>query len=138
MNCTHLLNNLGFLLLIPFGQVNKNFEPISMGEMAANIEGWNVRGDQLYLYRMVPGVHIRKCDKRLANRKPCVISTARWLTTASRIIRYYVMCTLPSMVLKKLALFVVKAYAPFWFLVKSQLFTIHRSENVFQYISWIR
>ncbi|XP_017466070.1 PREDICTED: uncharacterized protein LOC108358985 [Rhagoletis zephyria] len=34
--------------------------------------------------------------------------------------------------------FVVKVYAPFWFLVKSQPQAIHGSRHVFKYICWIR
>lgn len=109
-----------------------------MGEMPANIDGWNVRGDQLYLYRMVLAVHSGKCEERLAHEKPGGISTARWLTTASRILRYYMTCSQPSVPLKKLAEFVVKVYAPFWFLVKSKPLAIHGSRNIFQYIAWIR
>lgn len=125
-------------MLIPIGQVNRNFGRITMGEMPENIDGWNVRGDQLYLYRMVRAVHTGVCDEKLASEKPGAMSTARWLTTASRILRYYVTCTQPSMTLKKVAEFVMKVYAPFWFLVKSQPLAIHGSRHVFRYISWIR
>lgn len=109
-----------------------------MGEMPANIEGWSIRGDQSYLYRMVRSVHTGECDDRLASEKPGAISTARWLTTASRILRFYVTCAKPPVILKKLAEFVMKVYAPFWFLVKSQPLAIHGSRHVFKYISWIR
>lgn len=109
-----------------------------MGEMPVNVDGWNVRGDQLYLYSMVLAVHTGECDDRLAVEKPGEISTARWLTTASRILRYYVTCTQPSMILKNLVQFIVKIYAPFWFLIKSQPLAVHGSRNVFKYISWIR
>lgn len=38
----------------------------------------------------------------------------------------------------KFAAFVAKAYAPFWFLVKSQPQSIHGCRHTFNYIVWIR
>lgn len=109
-----------------------------MGEMPSNIDAWIIRSDQRYLYRIVRAVDSGHCDDDLASAQPGVTSTARWLTTASRILRYYVTQAQPSNILRDLATFIVKVYAPFWFLVKSQALAIHGSRNVFKYISWIR
>lgn len=109
-----------------------------MGAMPDNIDDWNIRDDQRYLFRMVVAVNNGHCDERLASEEPGVMSTARWLTTGSRILRHYVTQERPSPTLKKLAEFVVKVYAPFWFLVKSQPQAIHGSRHVFKYICWIR
>lgn len=38
-----------------------------MGEMPENIDDWEIRDDQRYLYRMVVAVHTGVCDERLAN-----------------------------------------------------------------------
>lgn len=109
-----------------------------MGEMPHNIVDWDIRDDQRYLYRMVLAVNSGVCDEQLAQQKAGVISTARWLTSGSSILRVYVATQNPSQTLRKLAEFVVKVYAPFWFLVKSQPKAIHGSRNVFKYICWIR
>lgn len=109
-----------------------------MGEMPDNIDDWDIRDDQRYLYRMVLAVNSGVCDEQLAKQRAGKISTARWLTSGSSILRVYVATPNPSPTLQKLAEFVVKVYAPFWFLVKSQPKAIYGSRHVFKYICWIR
>lgn len=87
---------------------------------------------------MVFAVNNGCCDDSLATQKPGPVSTARWLTTASRLLRLYVSKTHPSDNLKNLVAFIVKVYAPFWFLVRSQPQAIHGSRHLFKYILWIR
>lgn len=103
------------------------------------VEDWkNLRGDQKYLYQMVLAINNGVCDEKLAQKKPGTVSTARWLTTAARVLRLYISKENPSQALKKLVQFIVKIYAPFWFLVKSKPQAIHGSRNVHQYITWLR
>lgn len=109
-----------------------------MGEMPENIDGWNLRGDQKYLYEMVRAVDSGVCSEHLASMKPGPLNLSRWLTTAARILRLYVTKPVASENLKKLAFFVMKVYAPFWFLVKSQPQAIHGSRHLFKYIQWTR
>lgn len=109
-----------------------------MGPMPNNIENWKIRSDQLYLYRMVVAVNTGSCDEILAAQKPGPVSTARWLTTASRLLRLYVSKSHPTEDLKNLVAFIVKVYAPFWFLVKSEPQCINGSRHLFKYILWIR
>lgn len=109
-----------------------------MGEMPVNIDGWSLRGDQKYLYDMVRAVDRGVCDDTLASMKPGPLNLSRWLTTASRVLRLYVTETVPSENLKNLAVFVMKVYAPFWFLIKSQPQAINGSRHLFNYIKWIR
>lgn len=109
-----------------------------MGEMPDNINDWDIRNDQRYLYRMVLAVNSGVVDEQLAEQSAGVISTARWLTSGSSVLRVYVATRKPSSVLRKLAQFVVQVYAPFWFLVKSQPKAIHGSRHVFKFICWIR
>lgn len=110
-----------------------------MGDMP-DIEGdWKkLRGDQKYLYRMALAIHTGVCDDKLASKKPGPVSTARWLTTASRILRLYVSKQNPSQALQKLVQFIVQVYVPFWFLVKTRPQAIHGSRNVHKYITWLR
>lgn len=109
-----------------------------MGPMPENVGDWKIRDDQLYLYRMVLAINNGSCDDKLAKQNPGPVSTARWLTTASRLLRLYVSKRQPSENLKNLVTFVVKVYAPFWFLVKGQPQSIHGSRHIFKYIVWIR
>ena len=60
-----------------------------MGEMQENINGWVLRGDQKYLYDMVRAVDSGVCDDHLASMKPGRLNLSRWLTTAARILRLY-------------------------------------------------
>lgn len=109
-----------------------------MGEMPENIDDWQIRGDQRYLYQMVKAIHSGVCSERLANMNPGPIQHARWLTTASRVLRGYVTKTNPSNDLMTITRFIMQVYAPFWFLVKSQPLAIHGSRHMFKYIQWIR
>lgn len=106
--------------------------------MPANIDGWDLRADQKYLYDMVRAVDSGVCDDHLASMKPGPLNLSRWLTTASRILRLYVTKPVASAKLKKFAFFVMKVYAPFWFLVKNQPQAIHGSRHLFKYIEWTR
>lgn len=102
-------------------------------------EDWkHFRGDQKYLYRMALAIHTGVYDDKLASKKPGPVSTARWLTTASRILRLYVSKQNPSQALQKLVQFIVQVYVPFWFLVKTRPQAIHGSRNVHKYITWLR
>ncbi|XP_036340639.1 uncharacterized protein LOC118750006 [Rhagoletis pomonella] len=118
--------------------VVSGFEAIAMGVIPENIGSWELRNDQRYLFDMVLAVNNGECDEYLASKSPGPVSTARWLTTASRLLRVYVSKESPSAELRNMVEFVVKVYAPFWFLVKSQPQAIHGSRHVFKYICWIR
>lgn len=110
-----------------------------MGPIPDLAQEWDkLRGDQKYLYRMVLAVHSGVCDDVMANLKPGPVSQARWLTTASRVLRLYISTREPSKELKKVVKFIVQVYAPFWFLVKTRPQAIHGSRNVHQYITWLR
>lgn len=107
-----------------------------MGEMPENIDGWVLRADQKYLYDMVRSVDSGVCDSHLGSIKPGPLNLSRWLTTASRILRLYVTKPTASEELKKLAIFIMKIYAPFWFLVKRQPQAVMGSRHLFTYIRW--
>lgn len=109
-----------------------------MGELPDNIHEWRIRQDQKYLYQIIQAINSGVCDARLASIDPGPISTARWLTTACRILRVYVSKTNPSQHLIEIVTFIIQVYAPFWFLVKNRPQAIHGSRNVFDYIRMLR
>ncbi|KAL4720726.1 hypothetical protein ACJJTC_009565, partial [Scirpophaga incertulas] len=76
--------------------------------------------DQQYLHKIVTAVISGEFPDDLKNRSPGKLSHARWLTRANRILRLYVGTDEPSENLKILATFVVKVYAPSWFLIKNK------------------
>lgn len=106
--------------------------------MPSSIEDWDIRNDQRYLYRMIIAIHTGVCSDTLASEKPGPVSTARWLTTAARILRLFVTTDKPDTALANITEFIMKVYAPFWFLVKSKPNAVDGSRNVFQYIIWMR
>ena len=59
------------------------------------------------------------CPEEVAQRKPGPVVQSPWLTTATRILRYYMSCPRPSPQLQHLAGFVMKVYSPMWFAIKA-------------------
>lgn len=104
--------------------------------MPENIANWELRSDQRYLYRMVRAVDSGICETDLADIKPGPVNLSRWNTMASRLLRLYVAKPSPSNNLQILVQYVMKVYAPFWFLIKSKPQAIHGSRHIFQYIQW--
>lgn len=66
------------------------------------------------------------------------MSHARWLTRANRILRLYVSTESPSEKLVTLATYVVKAYAPTWFAIKSHPSCKDGARHLFKLITTTR
>lgn len=54
----------------------------------------------------------------MAQRNPGPMAQSRWLTTANRILRYYVASPLPSSELLSIVRYIMFVYAPVWFALK--------------------
>lgn len=80
----------------------------------------DLSSDQKYLYEMCHAISSGYVSRDLALRAPGNMSHARWLTTANRILRLYVASEAPSANLLSLTTFVMRVYAPMWFLIKSR------------------
>jgi len=78
----------------------------------------NLSNDQAYLYDILKGVSSGTISDSLANRSPGKLNHARWITTASRIIRAYVCAQAPNEKLVVLAKFICSFYGPLWFEIK--------------------
>ncbi|KAJ6647767.1 Folylpolyglutamate synthase, mitochondrial [Pseudolycoriella hygida] len=78
------------------------------------------------------------CTIQLANIKPGSLNHARWLTCACRVLRVYVSTKEPSIALKTLTNYIIKVYAPVWFLIKKNWYCTNGSKNLFQLISYSR
>lgn len=100
--------------------------PVSFCAVAGNLPDLprnvidDLSTDQKYLYQMSNAVSTGFCAPELANRQPGKMAHSRWLTTANRILRLYISTLHPTENLKLLVNYVVKAYAPMWFLIKQQ------------------
>lgn len=109
----------------PIGKLLENCEERSVvqyqpipGELPdVTVEELSV--DQKYLYQIVLAVITGEFPTDLGNKSPGKMSHARWLTRANRVMRLYVSTISPSEKLVVLATFVVKAYAPTWFSIKT-------------------
>jgi len=76
--------------------------------------------DQQYVWEITNVVSNGYCPQALPKREPGALNHSRWLTTANRLLRFYVSTEDPSEGLKALAHYVVKVYAPMWFEIKSK------------------
>ena len=76
--------------------------------------------DQEYLYNIALAISNGKFTDGLAKQKPGGISHARWLTSASRILRLYAATLEPSKSLQKLTKFIMQVYVPVWFKIREQ------------------
>jgi hypothetical protein len=95
------------------------FEPIPLGFERTDPEDIeDLSEDQRLLLEYMYGVGCGKVDDKFVKRKPGPLNLSRWLTTATRILILYTRTLMPSETLKVIVTFIVKCYAPTWFLVK--------------------
>ncbi len=96
-----------------------NFEPVECGferPEPADIE--DLSDDQRILLEYMFGVSSGSVDDKFVMRKPGPLCHSRWLTTAIRILILYTRTVDPSETLKLLVLYIVRVYAPAWFVIK--------------------
>ena len=56
---------------------------------------------------------------RPVNTKPWMLKSFSWLTAANRILKLYEGIKIPSEKLQALVMFIIRVYAPMWFVIKS-------------------
>ena len=89
--------------------VHLSIEPIS-------IQIRDHRSDLFNIYEAISSEH---CRDDLALEKPRPVIYARWLTTANRLLRWYMATKNPNDDLVKLTTYVVHVYAHVWFNIKT-------------------
>lgn len=94
--------------------------------------------DQQYLYKICHAIQSGKVDTSLANMKPGPMVFSRFVTTACRVLRYYVSNDRPSRNLITLASFIIQVYGPMWFSIKSEDSIAMGPKHLFKYIQLIR
>ena len=94
--------------------------------------------DQKYLYEMHKSISTGVCSNALVHKNPGKLAHSRWLTTANRILRLYVGTEAPSQTLVTLVQFIMKVYAPAWFLIKFQSASEYGTINLFRTIEMMR
>jgi len=95
----------------------------------------NLSSDHKYLLDMCKAVSSGTCSQSLSNIKPGKMHHARWLTTASRLLRLYVATDNPSEALKTIVFFIVHVYAYVWFSVKYHPSIAYGSRNLWKLVS---
>ena len=76
--------------------------------------------DQQYLNDMCKAIKNGVCSLELSRKGPGTLSHAQWLTAANRLLRLYVSTLNPSDNLVTPVTYILKVYAPMWFLIKSK------------------
>lgn len=95
-----------------------SFNKVSFGDMPSAFDGLGLRDDQKYIYDIASAVCSGFCSPTLARRKPGDVNVARWLSTAARILRFYVSSSEPSIVLIQMVEYIMKIYIPMWFRIR--------------------
>lgn len=90
--------------------------------------------DQKYLYEICLAVKDGSYSTSLETRQPGKLCHSRWLTLANRVCRLYISTAHPSENLVKMTEFIVKIYAPMWFIIKSHLNFHNGPQHVFKMI----
>ena len=112
------------------------YVPIAADKINADVQ--DLSTDQQYLLEAYFAVSSGECNDSIANRNPGKIAHSRWLTTANRVLRLYMSSLQPSEALKAIAIFVMKVYAPMWFLIKCQPSLTGAPKHLFEMIKRIR
>jgi hypothetical protein len=147
----HLLQNLdgptsgpqGFTG--PIGKHIKSSENLEVVEFAPIVvelpeinESITLSTDQTYLLDICHAVSSGHCPPNLARMNPGKLSHARWLTTANRILRYYVGCKEPSDNLKIIVEFIMKVYSKMWFTIRNKPYCTEGARNLWMTIKLSR
>ncbi|KAL4708145.1 hypothetical protein ACJJTC_009924 [Scirpophaga incertulas] len=76
--------------------------------------------DQKYLIEICTAISSSSVSPNLASKDPEKLAHSRWLTCANRILRLYIGTAKLTKNLRDLATFIMKAYPPTWFDVKTK------------------
>ena len=113
-----------------------DFVPISI--TLPELERNSLSSDQKYLLDICTAVSTGYCLPDLALRNPGKLNHARWVTTANRILLYYVGCSEPSNKLQQIVEFVMKVYCQMWFTIKSKPSCTEGARHLWQTIHLLR
>lgn len=143
----HLLQNLDghtkgpYSYSGPIGSLLKNCEKMPVVKFKAIITTVpellpnDLSTDQKYLFQICGAIRNGNCSSGLAEKHPGVMSHARWLTTANRLLRLYIATENPSPNLVTLTEYIVKVYAPVWFDIKAKPLVYDGAKHLWKAIS---
>ena len=116
--------------------VNIHFTPITIEFI--NIDCSDLRNDQKYLLEIHRAVLQGVVNDPVFKRDPGALNHSRWLTTANRLLRYYVAQANPSRNFILVAEYVMKVYTPMWFKIKCSPFIINGAKHLHETIKKTR
>lgn len=91
--------------------------------------------DKKYLLGIYRAVSSGTCSDQIATMNPGRMHHARWLTTASRLLRLYVSAPKPTEGLLILIEFIMKVYVPVWFSIKCNSLVTQGAKHLFMMIN---
>lgn len=128
----------------PIGKQIQSCEKLQVIQFAAvqvelpDIVSESLSSDQKYLLDMCRAVASGNCPPSLAQVNPGKLNHARWLTTANRILRYYVGCSEPSDNLRHIVEFIMKVYCKMWFTIRANPSCTEGARHLWQTIKLSR
>src|SRR6218665_78400 len=72
------------------------------------------------MWEMVNAVSRGECSSAFAQHQPETLNHSRRLTTANSVLRLYVSTSEASEKLNTLTTYIIRAYAPMWFIIKTK------------------
>lgn len=98
----------------------------------------NLSVDQRYLYDMCHAIENGVVNASLGMRNPGTLVHSRFLTTANRVLRYYVSVSSSTIKLTSLVEYIIKVYAPIWFNIKANESFLMGPKLIFELIRLVR
>ena len=116
-----------------------NFNTISFDEdfMHCLNSLTDISSDQKYLRDALIAVSSGIVPPSFDKRSPGMLGYARWLTTANRIIRYYMSVIDPSETLIRLMKYIINVYSRMWFEIRYKPSIKNAAKHVFNMIKYL-
>lgn len=113
------------------------FKPIAFGVMQTTTLDHDFTNDQKMLLMLGEGINggNENVDPKSINAKIGKLHKARWLTTASRVLRLYMSTKRPTSKLCKMVEFIMKVYIPAWFEIKRNPICTQGSLHIYRIIT---
>ena len=116
--------------------VNVHFNPIPTELITVGCD--DLSTDQKYLLEIHRATSQGRVDDPVFGRDPGALNNSPWLTTANRILRFYVSQANPFTSLILIPEFIMKVYAPMWFRIKCNSSFVNGAQHLHETIQKTR
>ena len=116
--------------------VNVHFNPIPTELITVDCD--DLSTDQKYLLEIHGATSQGREDNPVFERDSGALNHSRWLTTANRILRFYVSQANQFTSLILIAEFIMKVYAPMWFRIKCNSSVVNGAKHLHETIQKTR